>query len=681
MQKAFCLAALLAAAVAFGAAATAAETQQRGEFAFQTGTAPDWVQAHDLPAEWDAKAPGASGESWRYWLIDLQADRRGKARARYYDYAYEPLASEMLSDAAKIEIDFLPDFQQLTIHDVSVRRDGRWQKRLNPAQVTLARRETSFEQDMTTGAVTALLVLEDLRPHDVVRVRYTIEGENPILAGLDDERAPFGAAAPILQRELRVLFDAQASVDVRRLNGAPETTETVHEGTRELRASAHALAKRRNEGAYPLWYWRTPQIALAERHRWADVAAWARALYPPYQPLPSDLEQRISDWKKLPHVEDRVAAALEAVQEQVRYFGTEIGANTHRPAEPGETWRVRYGDCKDKARLLAALLDRLGVAAHPALVSSTHGRGVQDLPPSAAAFDHVIVEVELAGETLWLDPTQMQQRGPLRGLDHADFGMALPIAPQTNDLVAVSAPSAVDRIRTRERFVAAADGSVALDIETRYTGVAAEQLRRALQLHGQTEMERRYVDFYRKRYGDVVGQPVSFVRDDTNNALVVSEKYQLSNPWSTSTPGLHVLETYADEIGSRITLPDIMQREGPLAISHPTDVEQIVDLVLPSGWRWQGEAQSRKIEDAFTRYEKTVRGDAGAVNVTQHYVASRDADDSAAANKHLQSLRELNDLVGQRLVLALPEQAADQRRRERLENALRDILDDKGARK
>jgi hypothetical protein len=59
------------------------------------------------------------------------------------------------------------------------------------------------------------------------------------------------------------------------------------------------------------------------------------------------------------------------------------------------------------------------------------------------------------------------------------------------------------------------------------------------------------------------------------------------------------------------------------------------------------------------------------------YTALHDADDAQGANKHLRQVRELSDLLGQRFVLALPQNQAEQQRRERLQNALRDILDKK----
>ena len=104
----------------------------------------------------------------------------------------------------------------------------------------------------------------------------------------------------------------------------------------------------RDEGSYPAWFDRFPTVQFGRRRNWAEVVAWALPLYPEAS-LPADLEERITAWKAIADPQARAFAILRTVQREVRYFGAEMGDNTHRPAPPAETWQRRYGDCKDKA--------------------------------------------------------------------------------------------------------------------------------------------------------------------------------------------------------------------------------------------------------------------------------------------------------------------------------------------
>ena len=112
-----------------------------------------------------------------------------------------------------------------------------------------------------------------------------------------------------------------------------------------------------------------------------------------------------------PTLEGQIAAVIRLVQEDVRYLALSMGEGGYVPATADETWRSRYGDCKDKAYLSVLLLRRLGLDAEPALVSTRIGRRLDRQLPAASAFNHVIVRLRLKGKSYWLDPTLSQQRG------------------------------------------------------------------------------------------------------------------------------------------------------------------------------------------------------------------------------------------------------------------------------
>ena len=303
-------------AVAWSAPAqadSAEKVYERGEYRFAVGPPPAWVEEARIPAVWDAAAPGASGARWRNWLVDSQIDRRHATSVLYRDLAFEALSETLLADAAKLQVEFVPDYQRLILHRVEVRRGGSWKNQLDPAAVTLARRESEFENDMATGSVTALLVLSDVRVGDVVRVSYTIEGENPILQGLVDNEFFFGWRSPNLDRRARVLFPPGATPTVHATPGAPTPRLTRRKDALEWNATQHGAPEFVDEGDYPVGYVPVPLVTLGEARTWHDVAHWAAQLYPPPAPLPQDLRERIAAWRALPDEATRIGAALRAV--------------------------------------------------------------------------------------------------------------------------------------------------------------------------------------------------------------------------------------------------------------------------------------------------------------------------------------------------------------------------------
>src|SRR6185312_8183080 len=69
----------------------AAHSYKSGDYEYAIGPVPAWVTPRDVATSWDAKAPGASGERWRNWLVDSQIERRQGKRERYFDRAFEPV--------------------------------------------------------------------------------------------------------------------------------------------------------------------------------------------------------------------------------------------------------------------------------------------------------------------------------------------------------------------------------------------------------------------------------------------------------------------------------------------------------------------------------------------------------------------------------------------------------------
>ena len=86
--------------------------------------------------------------------------------------------------------------------------------------------------------------------------------------------------------------------------------------------------------------------------------------------------------------EEILRAALATLHREVRYTGLEIGEASLVPATPADVLKRHYGDCKDKAALLVAMLRARNIDAHVALLSTGPGRDVDPAHP---------VRVQVAG--------------------------------------------------------------------------------------------------------------------------------------------------------------------------------------------------------------------------------------------------------------------------------------------
>lgn len=117
------------------------------------------------------------------------------------------------------------------------------------------------------------------------------------------------------------------------------------------------------------------------------VEAWAAQLYPRAFKDPQVAAAMLQSLQlRSDNPQAALLRAVAFVQGQIRDVGLDMGENSHAPHAPEVTLRKRYGDCKDKATLWIALLQRAGIRAEPVLVNSYKGYGLDARLPSPCAF-------------------------------------------------------------------------------------------------------------------------------------------------------------------------------------------------------------------------------------------------------------------------------------------------------
>ena len=123
---------------------------------------------------------------------------------------------------------------------------------------------------------------------------------------------------------------------------------------------------------------------------------------------------------------ESIRKIVAALHKNVRYTGVEFGESSLIPQFPGETLKRKYGDCKDKATLLVAMLGAAGIPARLALLSAGPGEDINPELPGMGGFDHAIVYVPgtPSSPELWIDATaQYSSVGNLPTMDYGRWAL------------------------------------------------------------------------------------------------------------------------------------------------------------------------------------------------------------------------------------------------------------------
>ena len=162
------------------------------------------------------------------------------------------------------------------------------------------------------------------------------------------------------------------------------------------------------------------------------------------QPLMSKIEGRDKSRGTL------IRSIVAMLHNNVRYTGIEFDESSLIPQFPAETLKRRYGDCKDKAALLVAMLRSAGIAANLALLDTGPGLDVDPDLPGMGVFDHAIVYIPASGSDpeIWIDATS--EYSQVGTLPWADYGRhALVVSAATSKLTQTPELTA-DRVIHRE---------------------------------------------------------------------------------------------------------------------------------------------------------------------------------------------------------------------------------------
>ncbi len=211
-------------------------------------------------------------------------------------------------------------------------------------------------------------------------------------------------------RKLRLVIDAPSTLPLKYevLGSEARPTRREDKGRTELVFELGPLAAMETPEDYlPADAAKTPQVVFSTGSSWSDVAAAYSALVESHLDIDAvrPLAQKAAGTETgapggAPGTPGRgrgrdkiIERLLAAMRSQVRYTGLEFGKGAIVPRSSRETLARRYGDCKDQATLLVAMLRVAGIPAQVALLRTGRYDDVAPALPGLGDFDHAIVYV------------------------------------------------------------------------------------------------------------------------------------------------------------------------------------------------------------------------------------------------------------------------------------------------
>jgi tetratricopeptide (TPR) repeat protein len=590
-----------------------------------------WVTSADVPAA----NPHADGPI-DILSVDMQTHVGADGVETYTDQIFQVRNEQGLTVAGTLIVPWDPATQTLVIHRAQIIRGAQTIDIMAGGdRFMVLRQETELSRATLNGRLTANRQVEGLQVGDIVRLSVTLRSHDPVLAGhAEDLQATFYPAAVDRLRH-RVLFSPGHTA---RWRAPPELGRPV---TRRTALGEDVSLERRDVpqptiyADAPTRYNLPPMLEVTDYAGWQDVSRLFMPLFRtaatlrPDSPLQAEIT-RIRTAYATPR--QRAAAALQLVEQQVRYFAVAANGGGLTPAGVDQTWTRRYGDCKGKTALLLALLTGLGIEAEPALVSTNFGDGLDQRLPAVQWFDHVILRATIDGQVFWLDGTRLGDRD----LDTTppDFHWALPVRAEGATLEALpQTPAPSPSMET----IMDVDSSTGLDAPThisfdiRMHGDVAQGFRAGVAGQPRPQLQQAII----QRFGLSEIQNPEFILTDQPNegSYLVHIAGTTPSGWGDRgdggrrellLPGSSVGVNFPPRTGAAAPIP--------YSLPYPMYMRQVWRVHLPrggQGFEIVGDDGAQTIGPI--EVHRTSRLDAGVANIQTEirYLASEISPDQA----------------------------------------------------
>ena len=350
---------------------------------------------------------------------------------------------------------------------------------------------------------------------------------------------------------------------------------------------------------------------------WQGLGAWNWSLIDGRQELSPELKAQLHSMTDTCSSDrGKVEVIYNFLATTTRYVSIQLGIGGWQPFSAVDVWRNGFGDCKGLTNYMCAMLHEVGVPAKYVSINNGQREIDEDFPSNQ--FNHVIAQVPLPGDTLWLECTA-SARIPLGYVHEGIAGNdALLVDEHGGNLVKLPMTEAEQNVSRSSALVSLRpDGSASVSVGLRYESRRYEDLMPLVSL---TELQRR-----------------DAMLNAVNLSAVTLGRFDFSeHKQSYATPYIDVnmeLDAHklANVTGARMFVPvglfhkvsvprALQQRRQPVSIDYGYLDVDTVTVVIPEGFVVEALPQPVREVAALGEFTQTVEicsGDTITV-ITRH---------------------------------------------------------------
>lgn len=380
---------------------------------------------------------------------------------------------------------------------------------------------------------------------------------------------------------------------------------------------------------------------------WKSYGLWQYSLLEGRDDLPQEFIQKLKEMTAACKTNrERVQTVYDYLASTTRYVSIQLGIGGLQPATASNVHRTGFGDCKGLSNYTRAMLSALGIPSFYTVISTDNEHFLPDFASGNQA-NHVILQVPLPGDTLWLECTNPKL--PLGYVHHSIAGHdALLIKPEGGILHRL--PTYADSLNTqvnRATIILSPDGKADIDVRQHSCLFQYEDC------SGLNEIPLN-------KQKDYLRSSISLVQAEIDNIRYCEQKQPM--------PSIDIRyninsNQYGTLTGKRMFLPanifhrsfyasaQSVERTQDIRMEYGyTDIDSI-QIQLPEGYTIESTPKTDRQDTPFGTFCSTLYADGRSIYITHRLFIKRGKYPKEEYGKFLEFRKKIAEQYGAKIII------------------------------
>ena len=334
---------------------------------------------------------------------------------------------------------------------------------------------------------------------------------------------------------------------------------------------------------------------------WKDFGSWMlNDLVNGRQDLPADEIQRVKSLlQDITDTKEKIRILYQYMQNRTRYINIAIGIGGWQPYPASYVSSKGYGDCKALTNYMMALLKSAEIPSNYTVVYGD-SRSKRNIRPDFAAMqgNHVILQVPLENDTVWLECTSQQTAFNHLGSFTSDR-YALALTPEGGKIVKTQMfPPENNRELISAKGKISAKGQLDLNFTSETTGIQYDY---SYYVHSLNRQDQE--NWLQQHYSSVKGKKFnSFEFENDRNEARFIQNINLTSASYGQLSGNNLIFPAVPVGGFSTSLSKDSFRKQPLNIPHGYSDSSSTELEFPANFKLNYIPEPVNIQSEFGSY-------------------------------------------------------------------------------